>query len=399
MDRRGGKESSVVDIVHKLLLEGINQRASDIFIEPQEGELQIRFRIDGLLHKFISLPFEMHSKIVSRIKIMGSLDIAEHRLPQDGSFKLKFSNKEVDFRISTMPSYLGEKVVLRILDRERFILDIDKLGIDSRSVKLLKEALAHPHGMVLICGPSGCGKTTTLYACIKYVDSVEKNIVTVEDPIEYQLYGINQVQVKEAYGLNFASVLRSVLRQDPDVIIVGEIRDSETAEIAIRAALTGHLVLSSLHTTTSTGSLIRLINMGIDSYLIGSSLLFVGSQALIRLLCSECKEPYDLPFALLSQIEQAGYPKESIPNKIYRSKGCSKCNKSGYFGRIAIMESLFLTPKIREMLEANISEREIRAEARKEGMRTLRGNAFDLLIKGVTSMEEIARVTGREEAG
>jgi len=396
---RRGEGSSIIEIVHKLLLEGISQRASDIFIEPQEDELQIRFRIDGLLHKFISFPFEMHSKIASRIKIMGGLDIAEHRLPQDGSFRLQLGSKEVDFRVSTMPSYEGEKVVLRVLDKERFILDIDKLGIDSRSVKLLKEALGHPHGMVLICGPSGCGKTVTLYACIKYVDSVEKNIISIEDPIECQLYGINQVQVKEAYGLNFASVLRSVLRQDPDVIIVGEIRDSETAEIAVRAALTGHLVLSSLHTTTSTGSLIRLINMGIDSYLIGSSLLFVGSQALVRLLCSECKEPYDLPPALLSEIEQAGYQKESIPDKIYRAKGCSKCNKSGYFGRTAVMESLLLTPKIREMVEADISEREIRAEAKKEKMRTLRESAFDLLIKGATSMEEIARVTGRAEAG
>lgn len=399
MDRISAKESSVADIVQKVLLEAISQRSSDIFIEPQEGELQIRFRIDGLLHKFISLPLDIHHKIVSRIKVMGDLDIAEHRLPQDGSFKIKFSGKGVDFRISVMPSRLGEKAVLRVLDSERLILDIEKLGIDSRSIKVLKENLSYPHGMILICGSSGCGKTSTLYACIKYVDSIEKNIVTVEDPIEYQLYGINQVAVNEAYGLNFAAVLRSVLRQDPNVIVVGEIRDSETVEIAIRAALTGHLVLSSLHTNTSTGSIIRLTNMGIGSYLISSSLLLVAAQALVRLLCAECKEPYNLPPAVLTQIEQAGYPKETIADKIYKAKGCLKCNQSGYFGRTAVMEALPLSPKIKQLISANASEKEIRIQAKNEGMRTLRENAFALLNQGLTSLEEIVRITASEEIG
>jgi len=391
------KQTSIVDLTHHLLVEGVNKRASDILIEPLDDELQIRFRIDGVLSKFASLPSEMHSKIITRIKVMAGLDISEKRLPQDGSFKIKFPGKEVDFRVSVVPSRLGERAVLRVLDKGRLILDINKLGLDPYSLTSLKESLLKPYGIILICGPTGCGKTTTLYASIKYIDSIEKNIVTVEDPVEYQLYGINQVQINEEIGLTFPAVLRSILRQDPDVILVGEIRDSETAEIAVRAALTGHLVLSTLHTTTATGGVIRLINMGIEPYLISSSCLLIASQNLVRLLCPDCKKPQPLSKVISVQLEQYGYRKEEIPEVIYTAKGCEKCNNTGYFGRRAIMEALVLSPEIRELIEKNAPEREIRKKARMQGMRSLRERGYELLMEGLTSLEEVIRVTSAQE--
>jgi type IV pilus assembly protein PilB len=396
MDKIDTKTSSVTDVTEQILAEAATRRASDVFIEPLEKELQVRLRIDGILHQFLTLPLDVHSKIVTRIKVIGNLDIAEHRLAQDGSFKMKIAQRAIDFRISVMPTRLGEKVVLRLLDRQNLILDLEKLGLDADSVGLLRENLKKPHGMVIVCGPTGCGKTSTLYACLKSIDSIDKNIVTVEDPIEYQLYGINQVAVNEAYGLTFASVLRSILRQDPNIILVGEIRDTETAEIAIRAALTGHLVLSSLHTTTSTGSIIRLVNMGVEPFLISSSVLLVASQALLRLLCSECKEPRALPNAVALELEAAGFKRDSLPSVIYKPKGCAKCNQAGYWRRTAVMESLGLSSNIRELIEKNASEKEIRTQAKKEGMRTLRENALGLLVKGLTSMEEIARLTASD---
>ncbi len=391
------KDTSIVELTYSLLIEGVNRRASDILIEPLEDELQIRVRIDGVLSKFVSLPFEMYSKIVTRIKVMAGLDISEKRLPQDGSFKIKFPGKEVDFRVSVIPSRLGERVVLRVLDKGKLILDINKLGVDSYSLNSLKQGLVKPYGIILICGPTGSGKTTTLYASIKYIDSIEKNIVTVEDPVEYQLYGINQVQVREEIGLTFPAVLRSILRQDPDIILVGEIRDSETAEIAVRAALTGHLVLSTLHTTTSTGGIIRLVNMGIEPYLVSSSCLLIVSQNLIRLLCTECKEPHPLPKVIALQLEQYGYPKESFPQVIYKSKGCKKCNNTGYFRRRAIMETLVLSREIKTLIEKNAPEREIRKKARMQGMKSLRERGYELLIEGLTSLEEVVRVTTAQE--
>jgi len=396
MDKIDTKTISVTDVTEQILAEAASRRASDVFIEPLEKELQVRLRIDGTLHQFLTLPLDIHSKIVTRIKVIGNLDIAEHRLAQDGSFKMKIAERAIDFRISVMPTRLGEKVVLRLLDRQNLILDIEKLGLDTGSVGLLRENLKKPHGMVVVCGPTGCGKTSTLYACLKSIDSIDKNIVTVEDPIEYQLYGINQVAVNEAYGLNFASVLRSIIRQDPNIILIGEIRDTETAEIAIRAALTGHLVLSSLHTTTSTGSIIRLINMGVEPFLISSSVLLVASQALLRLLCPECKESYPMPAAIVSQLEQAGYKRDNIPSVVYKPKGCANCNQAGYWKRTAVMESLALSASIKELIDRNASEKEIRTQAKKEGMRTLRDNSLELLVKGLTSMEEIARITASD---
>lgn len=385
----------VEKIVRYILMEAIKRRASDIFVEPLEDKLQVRFRIDGLLTQFSSFPLNFHPSIISRLKIISNLDIAEHRLPQDGRFKLKLPNKEVDFRLSIMPSRLGEKAVSRVLDKSGLILDIDKLGLDSSCLELLKENLASAYGIILVCGPTGCGKTTTLYACLKYIDSIEKNIITVEDPIEYQMRGINQVEVNEEIGFTFTSVLRSILRQDPNIILVGEMRDSETAEIAIRAALTGHLVLSTLHTTTATGALTRLINMGIEPFLIGSSCLLVASQVLVRLLCPECKEGYKLSSPILEEIRRCGLDLKEV-SSAYRAKGCRSCNDTGYIGRTVVMEALPLTPVMKDLIEHNASEIEIRKKARSEGMSTLRHNALELVLKGLTSIEEVVRLTAAD---
>ena len=385
-------EVSAEKTVSYILIEAIKRRASDIFIEPLEDKLQIRLRIDGLLATFRSFPLAFHSSVISRLKVISNLDISEHRLPQDGRFKLKLPDRDVDFRLSIMPSRLGEKAVSRVLDKSGLILDINKLGLDNRSLDLLNKNLLLPYGIILVCGPTGCGKTTTLYACLKHIDSIEKNIITVEDPIEYQLHGINQVEANEEIGFTFASVLRSILRQDPNIILVGEIRDSETAEIAMRAALTGHLVLSTLHTTTATGALTRLVNMGIEPFLISSSCLLVASQVLMRLLCSKCKEEYSLPHAVLDEIKKYGISLGESPIA-YRAKGCTICNNTGYFGRIAAMEVLVLTPAIKELIERNAPEIEIRKKACEEGMSTLRQNVLQMVLKGITSIEEVARLT------
>jgi type II secretory ATPase GspE/PulE/Tfp pilus assembly ATPase PilB-like protein len=385
----------VEKIVRHILIEAVKRRASDIFIEPLEDRLQVRLRIDGLLAQFNSFPLSFHPPIISRLKVISNLDISEHRLPQDGRFKLRLPNKEVDFRLSIMPSRLGEKAVSRILDKSGLILDINKLGLDSHSLDLLEKNLKSSYGIILVCGPTGCGKTTSLYACLKHIDSIEKNIITVEDPIEYQLHGINQVEANEEIGFTFANVLRSILRQDPNIILVGEMRDSETAEIAIRAALTGHLVLSTLHTTTATGALIRLINMGIEPFLISSSCLLVASQVLLRLFCPECKQEYKPPQTFLEEIKRCGLDLEEVP-LVYQAKGCAKCNNSGYLGRTAVMEALPLSPAIKDMIERNLSEVEIRKKARAEGMLTLRQNALQLVLKGLTSIEEAVRLTAPE---
>jgi len=372
------RETSLARLVNEIFIEAINKRASDIFIEPLDNELRVRFRIDGLLTKFSSFSLNLASRIVSRLKVISSLDIAEHRLPQDGRFKLILPDKEVDFRLSVMPSRLGEKAVLRVLDKGKGILEIERLGLDTHSLEVLKGNLHKPYGMILVCGPTGCGKTTTLYACLKFIDRIEKNIITVEDPIEYQLFGINQVAINEEIGLNFATVLRSILRQDPNVILVGEMRDTETAEISVQAALTGHLVLSTLHTTTATGALTRLINMGVEPYLISSSCLLISSQVLVRLLCPECKQVFSI---------------SGQPQPVYRAKGCKLCNQIGYLGRTAVMETLPLTIGIKSLIEQGASEVEIRKKACAEGMISLRQNAMELALKGITSLEEAARVT------
>jgi type IV pilus assembly protein PilB len=384
------QETPVVKIVNMLLAEAVNIRSSDILIEPLENEVRIRYRVDGVLREGRRPAKVLHSAIVSRLKVMSDLDIAEHRLPQDGRFKVKLHGREVDFRISVLPSSMGEKVALRILDKAQATLDISKLGFDRQSLEAIRDAAEKPHGMILICGPTGCGKTTTLYSILQHVNCKEDNIVTVEDPVEYLIEGINQVTSRPDIGLTFAGALRSILRQDPDTIMIGEIRDFETVDIAIKAALTGHLVLSTLHTTTATGSVIRLVNMGVEPFLITSSLIMAGAQRLVRKICLACKEEYELDKETAAKLK-LGSGKEKVV--LYRGKGCKSCFGSGYQGRVALIEVLTLTPKIRELILEGAQEHKIREEARREGMRTLRENGIQNVLDGVTTLDEIIRVT------
>lgn len=387
------QETPVIKIANVLLAEAIKRRASDLLIEPLEDSLRIRYRVDGILQEAKAPPKSMQNALISRIKVMSQLNIAERRLPQDGRFKVKIGQRMVDFRVSIIPSSFGEKVALRVLDKEALMLEMDKLGFEQDPVKKIKEASVRPHGMILMCGPTGCGKTTTLYSILKHIDRPEKNIITVEDPVEYQLPGINQVTYREDIGLTFARALRSILRQDPDIIMVGEIRDSQTADIAVKSALTGHLVLSTLHTTDAAGSIVRLINMGIEGFLIASSLIMVGAQRLVRKLCSACKESYELGQDLKKKLGLNADGKLLF----YRPKGCEACNNTGYIGRIGIIEVLMLTPAIKELVMKKASEAEIKIAARKAGMTTLRENGLAKVKAGITSLEEVMRVTAADQ--
>ena len=384
------QEAPVVKITNMLLSEAVNLRASDILIEPLSQELRVRYRVDGILQEGRRPPKILHSAIVSRLKVISDLNIAERRLPQDGRFKVRLHGREVDFRISVLPSSMGEKVALRILDKAQAMLDIDKLGIDERSLAEIKKAAARPHGMILMCGPTGCGKTTTLYSIMQYVNSPEKNVVTVEDPVEYLIDGVNQVTARPEISLTFANALRSILRQDPNIIMIGEIRDFETVDIAIKAALTGHLVLSTLHTTTATGSVIRMVNMGVEPFLITSSLVLVGAQRLIRKICQNCKSPYELPKETAVELGMDAAVEKPV---FYKGKGCDQCLKTGYKGRIALLEVLVLSPKIKSLILENAQEYQIRDQARREGMKTLRENGMVLALNGTTTVEEVLRVT------
>jgi type IV pilus assembly protein PilB len=325
---------------------------------------------------------------------MSDLDIAEHRLPQDGRFKVKIAERFVDFRVSILPSFYGEKVALRVLDKTTATLDVDRLGFDIKSLATIKTESDRPHGMILACGPTGSGKTTTLYSVLKYIDSPEYNIVTVEDPVEYQLEGINQVSIRPEIGLTFAGCLRSILRQDPDIIMVGEIRDFETVDIAIKSALTGHMVLSTLHTTTAAGSIIRLVNMGVEPFLITASLVCIINQRLVRKVCEACKESYTLTDAVAASV---GFSKVKGPVVAYRGKGCKRCFNIGYSGRIVIAEVITMTPTIKELIIQKAQEHQIKAAARREGMPTLRENGLAKVLEGATSLEEVLRVTAADE--
>jgi len=384
------QEAPVVKITNMLVAEGIKVRASDILIEPMVNELRVRYRVDGILQEGRRPPKALHGSIVSRLKIISGLDIAEHRLPQDGRFKIKVSGREVDFRISILPSSMGEKAAIRILDKEQATLDINKLGFDQKSLGEIQKSADRPHGMILICGPTGCGKTTTLYSILQLVNSPTDNIVTVEDPVEYLIEGINQVTARPEIGLTFAAALRSILRQDPDTIMIGEIRDFETVDIAIKAALTGHLVLSTLHTTTATGSIIRLVNMGLEPFLITSSVIMIAAQRLVRKICHNCKEPYGLDKDVARKINLS-----PVSGKVtlYRGKGCPACMGTGYRGRVALIEVLMLTPKIKELVLAGEQEHTIREAARREGMKTLRENGIQNALDGITTLDEVVRVT------
>jgi len=387
---RMSQDAPVVKITNMLLSEAVSRRASDVLVEPMENDLRVRYRVDGILQEGRRLSKTLHSAIVSRLKVMSELDIAERRLPQDGRFKIKLRAREIDFRISVIPSNIGEKVALRILDKSQAMLDMETLGMDKETVAQIKKDASRPHGMILMCGPTGCGKTTTLYSILKYVDSPTKNIVTVEDPVEYMLEGINQVTSKPDIGLTFANALRSILRQDPNIIMIGEIRDFETVDIAIKAALTGHLVLSTLHTTTATGSIIRLVNMGVEPFLITSSLMLVGAQRLVRMICNSCKEQYAPSAEILKIMNvKAGKGKTVL----CRGKGCNACGGTGYKGRTGLFEILRITPKMKALIMESAQEYKIREEARKEGMETLRENGVRKVLDGFTTMDEILRVT------
>jgi len=392
---RISREAPVIQVTNMILEESVKKKASDVLFEPMDKKLRVRFRIDGVLQEEKAPPKSMHPSIVSRIKVMSDLDIAEHRLPQDGRFKVKIAAKEVDFRVSILPSSFGEKVALRILDKTQAMLDIERLGFTAEVIEKLKKIARLPHGMMLVCGPTGSGKTTTLYAILKFVDTPDKNIVTVEDPVEYQLEGINQVTSRPDIGLTFASALRSILRQDPNVIMIGEIRDYETVDIAIKSALTGHLVISTLHTTTAPGAIARLINMGVEPYLINSSLVCVVAQRLVRKICSYCKEKYILKEEVIQSLKLNMAKNKKF--EFYHGKGCEHCFNLGYSGRTVLAEVLLLSSSVRELILNRAQEYLIKDQARKEGMKTLRENGLEEASKGITSLEEVLRVTAPDE--
>ena len=388
-------QAPIVSFVDKTLADAVNRKASDILIEPQETKLRIRFRIDGILQPLRENPKSMIALVVSRLKVISGLNIAEHRLPQDGRFKMKCGEREVDFRVSVLPSSFGEKVAIRILDKAQVKLALDSLGFQEKAFSDLKECAMRPYGMILVCGPTGSGKTTTLYSLIKLVDKPRVNIITVEDPVEFQLPGINQVNVHSDIGLTFAAALRSILRQDPNVIMVGEIRDSQTVDIAIKSALTGHLVFSTLHTTTAGAAPVRLINMGIEPFLINSAVSCIVAQRLVRVLCQKCKQAYELKDDIAEKLKLR--LSQDGPYMFYRPKGCAGCFNSGYSGRTLLVEVLLLSPKIKGLVMNKAQEHIIKQAARQEGMQTLREDGIQKAMRGITSLEEVLRVSAADQ--
>ncbi len=390
-------EAPIIKLTNAIVNQGVLAKASDIFIEPLEKTMRIRYRIDGIIREVDRMSKGLHFPIISRIKVISNLDISEHRLPQDGRFRVLIGEeREIDFRVNVLPTAFGEKIVLRILDKDSSVVNIEKLGFEEEILKELKNCSLKPHGMILVCGPTGSGKTTTLYSVVQYINSPTRNIVTVEDPIEYQVKGINQVNVRPEVGLSFATSLRSILRQDPDIILIGEIRDSETLDIAVKAALTGHLVLSSLHTTTAAGSVVRMMNMGIEPFLICSSVLAILAQRLLRRICPKCKEEYILTKPIA---EKVGLTKISSVKefKLFRGKGCPHCFNTGYKGRVGITEMMVLSSKIRDLILNRAGEVKIKQAARAEGMKTMRGDGLFKVLAGMTTLEEVLRVTTPDE--
>ncbi|MBA4418105.1 MAG: type IV-A pilus assembly ATPase PilB [Syntrophus sp. (in: bacteria)] len=389
------KQPPVVQIVNHMFTEAIKKGASDIHIEPYENEVRIRYRIDGVLYEIIKLPLKYKDGVSSRIKVLSRMDIAEKRLPQDGRIKIQMKldgrMKSLDIRVSSTPTLFGEKIVMRLLDKEGLMLDMRRLGFEPESLNNFEEAIFKPWGMVLVTGPTGSGKTNTLYSAIGRINTPEVNIMTVEDPVEFNINGINQVQVQEGIGLSFASVLRSFLRQDPNVILVGEIRDNETAEIAVKASLTGHLVLSTLHTNDAPSAITRLVDMGIDSFLVATSVILIAAQRLVRKICPECKEEMAHPPRALMNI---GFSEEDANTvRIYKGNGCSRCNNTGYKGRIGLFEIMPVTPPIRELVFTHANASEMRRKAIEEGMITLRQSGLIKIKNGVTTIEEVIRET------
>lgn len=388
-------DAPVIKLVNLILLDAIRKGASDIHVEPYEKQLRVRYRIDGMLYEVMKPPVKLKHAITSRIKIMSSLDIAERRLPQDGRIKLKMGkNKEMDFRVSVLPTIWGEKIVLRLLDKSNLQLDMTKLGFEEKILENFRKSILLPYGMILVTGPTGSGKTTTLYSVLSELNKTDTNISTAEDPVEYNLFGINQVQMHDDIGLNFASSLRSFLRQDPDIILVGEIRDFETAEIGIKAALTGHLVLSTLHTNDAPSSVSRLLNMGIEPFLVAASVVLIGAQRLLRKLCQECKEPLEVPAQTL--LDLGVHPDEIEEFIVYHGAGCRVCNNTGMKGRIAVYEIMTMTEELREFVLNGASTLELKREAVRQGMKTLRMSALTKMKEGATTLDEVGRVTAND---
>src|SRR3989338_1440474 len=386
-----GDAVPVVKIVNLMLAEALKRRASDIHVEPQENNLRVRFRIDGELIDAFTIPKKSENAITARIKIISGLDITEARLPQDGRFKIKFLNKEVDFRVSLLPTSFGQTLVLRVLDRASLVVGLDALGFSPGSLALLKEAIARPYGMIVVTGPTGSGKSTTLYSVLSLLNTPERNIITIEDPVEYQLEGISQIPVKSDIGMNFAAGLRSILRQSPDVILIGEIRDSETADIAIKAALTGQFVMSTLHTNNAAQAITRLIDMGLEPFLVASSVIMSSAQRLMRVICSRCKKPDNPPDALLLNLGL------NPDLQFFRGEGCPSCAHTGYYGRQAILEILMIDDIIREMVVKGATSEQIQEYAvRNSGMKTLRQEALLKAEKGITTVDEVVRVTAAQ---
>src|ERR1022692_1410116 len=392
---KAADEAPVVKLVNVVLGDAVKRGASDIHIEPYEKEFRVRFRIDGILQSIMSPPLKLKDAITSRLKIMAKLDISEKRLPQDGRIMLKMNvggrKKQLDFRVSTLPTLWGEKIVLRLLDKENLRLDMTKLGFEAESLVKFEKAILKPYGMVLVTGPTGSGKTNTLYSAISRLNQPDTNIMTAEDPVEFQLGGVNQVQMKEQIGLNFAAALRSFLRQDPNIILVGEIRDFETAEIAIKAALTGHLVLSTLHTNDAPSTINRLMNMGIEPYLVATSVVLIAAQRLIRRVCANCKAPTEVAPQVLVSLGFTAEDAKSV--QVMKGKGCEKCNNTGYKGRVALVEVLEISEEIRELILSGASSIEIKRKGLEEGMVSLRRSGLQKIKDGMTSIEEVVRET------
>jgi general secretion pathway protein E len=385
-------EAPIIRLVNLLITRAVENRASDIHVEPFEDELKVRYRIDGVLHETESTPKRLQAAIVSRIKIMAKLNIAERRLPQDGRIRLKVGNSEVDLRVSTIPVLHGESVVMRILHKEGILIDLGLLGFPAKTLSLFNQLITKPNGIILVTGPTGSGKTTTLYGALEKINSPDKKIITVEDPVEYQLKGINQIQVKPQIDLNFANTLRHIVRQDPDIILIGEIRDIETAEIAIQSALTGHVVFSTLHTNDASSSITRLLDMGVENFLLSSTVRAVLAQRLVRVICPSCKEK-DPSKAHKEEFAKLGI---DIGIPIFRGTGCEKCSLTGFYGRTGIYELLVVEDDIRKLILKNADSNQIRDMARKHGMRTLLEDGTEKIKSGVTTLNEILRVTQEE---
>ena len=388
-------EGPVIRLVNLVITRAIERRASDIHFEPFEDHFRVRYRIDGVLHDVESPPKRLQAAIISRVKIMAKLNIAERRLPQDGRIMLRVKGKEIDFRVSSVPTIHGESLVLRILDKSSIVLDIEKMGFLEDTIKGFREVVQYPHGIVLVTGPTGSGKTTTLYCALQEINSPEKKIITVEDPVEYQLRGVNQIQVKPGIGLSFANSLRSIVRQDPDVILIGEIRDAETAEIAIHSALTGHLVLSTLHTNDAPSAVTRLMDMGMEDYLLSSTLIGILAQRLVRVACPFCQEPYSPDPSVLKEMRIDSQNIEGL--QVHEVKGCEKCSNTGYWGRTGIFEFLRVTDEIQRLILEKKDANVIKEAARKNGMRTLREDGWLKVKQGITTVSEVLRVTQEEQ--